>query len=497
MQKGLQSIEAIGPKMDATDIWECLLGFKVLVSASMDALDHVGSREAYLLALNLLPRMFSRVYASGPPIEGFLPPSHAFRILHSSEAPVDFEVAFGEKASGRTERVCYAGGIDWTAYVSAEDPCAFSANDDSSVVLGKIFGSALAVGEAFKSAFQALIPSTPVDHLMYDIWDLRQTDRPRTEPRATDPLTAKDLLVVGMGSIANAFIYNLRFRPQLSGRFTLVDPDSMDASNEQRYVFGFPETRGRAKIEVAVNSLAPFQPFLEIRGAQSKVEQYLASGCLPVTEVALTATDNADSRMNVQASLPRILLNAWMEPSSSALRYGVGRHVFGSDQECLICSYFPTQNEPSQEEIYARRLGWTSEEIVERLRDGRPVSLDEAQRVARAIGQDPGRFLSIVGRPFVDLLHAQCGYLVPEEGDRLVAPPVPHVPVLAAVLSAADFLGLLIDNVDRPAQVPARLVFDGMGIPRNVEDRKYPPHPDCICRDEDYQEAYRELWIED
>jgi hypothetical protein len=170
---------------------------------------------------------------------------------------------------------------------------------------------------------------------------------------------------------------------------------------------------------------------------------------------------------------------------------------FALRPECLICTYYPTEGEPTQEEVYARRFDWTAEEVSTRLKDERPVSPEEAQKVAEAIGQDPGMFFRLVGRPFAELLHAQCGFIVPSEGDRAVAPPIPHVPVLAAVLLATDFLALHMEDVNRPAQRPARVVFDGLGMPTDVKGTKYPPHPDCICRESDYQETYHELWPED
>jgi len=55
--------------------------------------------------------------------------------------------------------------------------------------------------------------------------------------------------------------------------------------------------------------------------------------------------------------------------------------------------YFPTQGEPTQEEVCAGRISWTAEEVTERLMEERPVTLEEAQKVVQAIGHDPGKFL--------------------------------------------------------------------------------------------------------
>lgn len=99
--------------------------------------------------------------------------------------------------------------------------------------------------------------------------------------------------------------------------------------------------------------------------------------------------------------------------------------------------------------------------------------------------------------PFTDLLHAQYGFIVPSEGDRSATPRIPHVLVPAAVLLATDFLAICMEDANRSAQKPARVVFDGLGMPTDVRDIRYLPNPDCICRDSDYQETYHELWPRD
>jgi hypothetical protein len=87
----------------------------------------------------------------------------------------------------------------------------------------------------------------------------------------------------------------------------------------------------------------------------------------------LSAVDSAKARIEIQASLPRRIFNAWTQRGEA----GVSRHSFLGNKACLACLYMPTGGAVNEDVLVVRALRLPEDELT--LREvRRRLQLNEA-----------------------------------------------------------------------------------------------------------------------
>ncbi len=300
-------------------------------------------------------------------------------------------------------------------------------------------------------------------------------------------------VLAGAGAIGNGALWAIGRIPY-AGVTVVVDPETVELSNLQRYVLAVRTDEGRLKSDVALEYLPPD-----------------AARGIPLTWAAFTteyghhwdrvlvAVDSAAARHAVQASLPEWVANSWTQPGD----LGVSVHPWTERGACISCLYLPAGKLPDEDDLVADALGLSREhdglEIRTLLDSGAPPPVELLARVAASRCLPLDLLRAFENRPLRDLyVHGICG------GDilplsRLGRPhqsvhvPLTHQSALAGVLLAA--------RLACQSDAAAATLVTRLDVLRPV-----PPHPTqpvrkdsrglCICQDPDYQRVWRDKWVE-
>lgn len=321
--------------------------------------------------------------------------------------------------------------------------------------------------------------------------------------------------LVGAGAVGQAALYALA-RISATGVVTVVDPENIALSNLQRYVLTFDADVGMSKCAIAERTMSKAR--IEVVSVPSEWSADLPG--VQRAEVICTAVDSEESRIAIQAALPRRVYNAWTQPGD----IGWSRHEqFGTDP-CLACLYWPTHPRPSYHELIARALQQHELRVLAYLTFKLPVDvpLNPAQilklpqmpippgaelwtehslldDVAATLGVEAQEVAKWKGRRLADLYHdGICGgaLMANRKGDvsNDVAVPLAHQSVLAGIMLATQLVVAAHPELARfrNEAIEARLDLLA-GFPQ-LSARPRQRTPNCICTDPDFVERYRAKW---
>ena len=489
VHKNILVMSEITGKNNQFDFRKRLDSYRVRVILQDSVENNENFQNACIASLNLLPRFLHNVSYSGTPsILKTFPASHLSRInLGSDGCDPSITLVFGDKPMS-VKNPLYVGSEGWSCYLSKEDSFPWEATNFNG--LSSMFAGALAVGEIFKELLPE-IPSKKINTLKYDLITHGTANQPVLQPQSPDMIHIDNLLLVGCGAVGQAFCWALHAISKLSGKIALVDDDTLEQSNEQRYFCAFEETRGMNKTVVLAKLLKHGNPALTVAQLPMKYEDYATILCNH--EEVVSAVDNVWTRLNIQAGMPRTFWNGWTDVDTGTLRYGIGRHSILGEYECAGCAYYPDGDSPSQLDLDMRLTGFTKEEIEQKLRQNKVCTLSDIQFVATKSGVPVQRLLPNVGKPFRDLLHGDCGVFALRQPEHDVVAPAPHVPVLCGILLATQ---IILERLESPRTVTVNSSadFDAFGIPSKnciINKRK---KSECFCSELIYQNAYKEKW---
>lgn len=455
---------------------------------------------ACLTALNLLTRLLPRVRYSGDPgVPLGLPASMRDRVEDggppgSRAASVSLVFGPGPAPRAAADPV-YVGSAGWSSYVSRRAPCAWA--DQYWAGMGALAAGGLAAGEVFKRAFPEADP-TPVDHLLYDLVTHGAARRPVLRPDPRPRVDVGRMAVVGCGAIGQAACMSL-LTSRIAGTVVLVDPDDMDASNEQRCVWASKETRGRPKAELCAGMLKGAGPGLEVQHFKDTYERVAGArrGGTAFDAIAV-CVDNVETRVNVQGALPRAVWNGWTDTAAGSLGYGVSRHAYDGGHACVSCYYKRSSGTPPlADEVAAARTGIPAGEIG-RMRDsGAACTMDHVWAASQHTGLPVEYLKRNLGLPISQLLHGTCGVFrfSPRAGAAPRAPtPAPHQSMLAGVHLAAQVVLSRLPPPPGARPVESAAEFDALHLPGPFCLHRAPKAAGCACGDPVYLAAYETRW---
>lgn len=446
--------------------------------------------------LDLLVRLLSRLYPNlsleGP--DGSLLTeltSLALRInpkvnVSAPASEADVTVVVGASKVSSSKPVVYVGSDGWVAYLSSSQPAPVGPTLNP---FGAGAAAAFAAANVFRLIFKDSLERGQADEgLTFSVLSCA----PDTQGAGEEPggIDLGETHLAGVGAIGQAAVWALARVPDLEGVLYLVDPESVDLPNLQRYVLTERADVEHSKVELAQAFLR--QPDLRVQTCPSPWSAHARAMNWHLERVG-AALDTAEDRIALQASLPRWVANAWTQTGD----LGISRHDF-LNGACLACLYWPQPTQKSRSLLVAEAVGLpeAEPEIRHLLATGAPLDQGMTDRIAHATGVPPELLEPYVGQS-LDVLYsgAVCGGLILQAGGQHAVPRSAEVPLafqsaLAGVLLAAELVihagGLRVQPTTTVTSIDLiRPLAQRLTLPRAKDDSN-----GCICQDEDFIAHY-------
>lgn len=378
----------------------------------------------------------------------------------------------------------FAGSEGWDSLISLRS---HQAVGGSFVPFGAGVSACLATANVFRSVFLGANAHLDSD-VIFSVYNGSRGATAASAPTLAN--LQRPVVLAGCGAIGNAAIWALA-RAEATGLVCLVDHETVELGNIQRYVLTTRADEGRAKVDIAARELTRS---LRPVPRQMTLADFLADEGYDHDRVLL-ALDSARDRRQAQASLPRWIANAWTQTGD----LGVSVHSFGVGA-CVSCLYLPEGKTSNEDELVAGALK-VPERLMEvrlLLHTGGGVARPLLEAAATKLGVPIENLLPFEGKP-IRLLYVEgiCGGAVVPLGEQMAgAPQNMHVPLahqsaLAGLLLAAALIRESSGTEPATTMVTRINLMQALG----VEVRQLALADSrgiCICQDPDYRARYAE-----
>ena len=484
---------------DAVAISQVLQGFEtdafiekledvqVAVSFGEEAATTRDGRQLLDLTVRLAARLYPRLTFATVPAAGqfadelvVLAGSINPNIKVSRTGTSNVCLAVGVNAPAVDAPTIYAGCDGWSAQVGTEDP--YRTSD-----LGNPFGAGFAACLAAANLFRLLF--FPEGSALVDA-DVSFPSDASSFPELMATTLTDPLVLVGVGAVGNGAAWALTRTP-LIGQVYLVDPQTIDLSNLQRYVLCARGGEGCIKVEMVGKE---FRGSLQALPYQGTWASFLKAKGYKWERV-LVALDSAHDRRAVQGSLPRWIANGWTQVGD----LGVSCHSFLGEGACLACLYLPTYKSKNEDQIISEglKIPESQDRVRFLLGSGQGTDRELCEAIASAWNVPVRTMEPYVGRPIRELwVEGVCGGGIIPLGEAGQTPREQQVPLafqsaLAGVLLAAETVrDVLTAGVQRRTLVRRLDVLSPLGDPSPQPALKAGTG-NCICEDRDFVAAYQ------
>jgi hypothetical protein len=284
---------------------------------------------------------------------------------------------------------------------------------------------------------------------------------------------------LGCGSISFAAVHALDSVKKVDGTFVFVDPGSLSASNRRKYLSlrGIGGRGGKADALRRVLSTRG----LRAEARRCSVNEYGRDVAFRIP-LAVTSVDSSIARRDVQAKLPRTVLNAWTGGAEDSLFAGASRHSFDGTEECLNCAYWSdTEGEVANLVELALRLGTSSQSLFRKRREGEPFP------EARGAKSSPeGRFL--------DGYVNACENLTVAQGSVRREFSIPFVAAIGGALLAFALVAEGSPDLAAFRSYRLRRNFSMASSFSAYFEEPAASRRGCLCQDDNYRAVYAEKW---
>lgn len=365
----------------------------------------------------------------------------------------------------------YAG---WTASVGPTETGVPRSADETPNPITSLFTAACSIAAVFRLGPWREAEGTDLTPMTYSLLDDSAGGEHPPVP-GTLELGTEPLVLFGCGSIAHAFGRAMQGVRVASGALTLVDNGLVAEKNVRKYVGLSSADVGRPKTDTLCGLLEG-SGLAIVRRSLSANHFLQAEGSPPA--LAITCTDTAVSRRDVQSRLPGFAIDAWSGNDPLMLQAGVGWRGFGRGGSCLICNHWTTREPHPDREAAAREYGYTAHELSAAIRENTELP--------------PRQGFGAIERSRFTAEGNLCDEVPAIDGRRQYS--VPFVAAAAGAMLALEVTTLGDSNLwpDRRRAPSLRLGI----FPSNscLYADRLAPRPRCICRDETWVEVYRKLW---
>lgn len=401
----------------------------------------------------------------------------------------DTELGSSSRCSGS---VWYVGSKNWNAKLSMKSPRGCG---DSENPFGTGVAACLASANLFRQVFSAqLLNGAPDANLEFSVFELAKANSRSGNPKLPK-VKLNNTLLVGAGAVGNGFLWAIS-QIDCTGTLSVIDPEVIEKSNLQRYAMTSAVNEGEIKAVLAKRWLAESKAsHLQVLAYQLSWQGYLDCLADRRLDVVISAVDSAKARIEIQASLPRKIVNGWTQAGES----GVSRHGFLDEMACLACLYLPQGTVPHQDELVIQGLRLPKEDQIlksvrQRLQQQTPTDREFLELIAGSAQISIERLLPYEGRPLQELyVDAICGGTILEfhQGQAVARADVPMAfqSTLTGILLAAELVAKR-SSTKTITQIDLLRPFPDMPS----HSRRKAAKPICICADEDFQAVYRKKY---
>ena len=445
--------------------------------------------------LNLFDRFLTKIRLVGNQeilTKCFLPSFPQKLQTKTFEEEADLSIIIGNMKS-KVPNPLYIASSGWSIYLSHKNPCNWKNYANNS--LSAIYIAALTVGEVFKLIIKDYVNVEIRDDFIYDFITHGKQQQPVNTP-SLQPYLDVNLTLIGCGGVGQAVAFALN-QFKLRGIITLIDPDIIDESNRQRYLLAFDETVGK-------NKTIFLSQFLINKNKLLTILQFLWNYETAITifdslfnmEDVIISVDNKRTRINLQAALPKKIWNIWTDTGENILRYGIGKHDFLDEYQCLACAYYPEGDIPNQMELNASLLGMSQEDINNRIEQNDLITEEDLDYFLKNFNLHPdqiNKIKNLIGQPFSNIFHGECGVFTIKPNEKRESTTAPHIPVLAGTYGIIQYI---LSKIEIPNGKIITSVgeFNAFNYPSESCLIKKKRHPKCVCNDPIYQEAFKNKW---
>jgi hypothetical protein len=218
----------------------------------------------------------------------------------------------------------------------------------------------------------------------------------------------------------------------------LVDPDSIEGTNLNRYVFADePDAAlGVPKADV-VAKLFERHPDFHPAALPEAFQQAASHLSEEDVRFVVAAAHSREARREIQRETPMVL---WDAAAAEDGEFRIWRLILGTT-ECMFCKHPSGADDPEERKArqVSKLLGLDATTCLRKLRNHEPFEAIECASIRQRIGTLPIPFdLPTPGLRFNDWETAQCGRLsLPDADDEV---PIPFAPVMAGVLIAGELI---------------------------------------------------------
>ena len=445
--------------------------------------------------LNLIDRFLTKIRLVGNQeiLTKYFPPSFPQKLQAKTfEEEADLSIIIGNMKS-EVPNPLYIASSGWSIYLSHENPCHWK--DYANNSLSAIYVAALTVGEVFKLIIKDFVNVEIREEFIYDFVTHGKQQQPVNIPSLPSYLDV-NLTLIGCGGVGQAVAFALN-QLKLRGIIKLIDPEIIDKSNQQRYLLAFDETVGKNKTLFLSQFLLHKNKLLTTLEFLWNYENAISIfDSLFNMEDVIVSVDNKRTRINVQAALPKKIWNIWTDTGENILRYGIGKHDFLDEYQCLACAYYPEGDMPNQMELNASLLGISQEDISNRIEQNDLIAEEDFDYFLKNFNIHPdqiNKIKTLIGQPFSSIFHGECGVFTIKPNEKHESTTAPHIPVLAGTYGVIQYILSHFKNLEGKL-ITSVGEFNAFKYPTEHCLIKKKRHPKCVCNDPIYQEAFKNKW---
>ncbi|MDO8999837.1 MAG: E2 ligase fold family C protein [Bacteroidota bacterium] len=390
--------------------------------------------------------------------------------------------------------VYFIGSNGWVTKFSSENPVRVG-NTNNPLAAG--VAACIGASNIFRYVFSDFLSSPEFDEdFSLSLITLDTVDNvPDAKNKTVDIGHAH---LVGFGAIGNGFLWALKNSPFLKGTLTLVEPEKLDLSNLQRYILAEERHIEKPKIELAKESMqgskVDLRPFAEDWAGYLNKKGWN-------NQTVIVAIDNAQDRINIQASLPESIINSYTENNV----IGISRHFDFINETCLACIYMPSGKQKSHSQQVADNLNLSQHErfIRDYIFYNKNADDQLLNLVAQANNIEPEKLQAYNGLPVQQFYSSiVCGGTLMElRNDHTVVEhveaPLAFQSAMAGILELSELIitkaGLRKEKMNIKTQFyPLSPIKSGVN-PYNHDFAK-DNSGRCMCADQDFQGLYMSKW---
>ena len=471
----------------------------ITVELSPEAALLPGNMVGFLLAVNLLCRTFEKVYAVFPSeaavhnhpwhlntagaivdelvnsVDGNL---HVGRPQYS-----DVVLSVGKEPDTPAKRKVVIRGSYWCAALDCDLPGAGEG------VLGSLYAATMGAAQVLLHVLEMAGASyQPMAGFYFSLLDHKAFG---LDGDALKSVSVPEAHIVGLGAVGSAAIYTLGHFDDVNGVIHLIDNETIEGPNLNRYVLGRRQDIEKWKVDVAAAALSATtittEPF---RGAFASYTDKYGSE----VDLLLSPVDSEEGRRGLAKMLPRRVLNA----ATGGTTVTISTHGFSDGKACLHCLYLPEPNRETTEEIMARDMGLPLRLVQKLIETNTPLDAELVARIERHRGSESDRWKSHIGLPIHSFYaKAVCGDAEIRLPSANVIAPLSFISATAGIMLAVELIKaghpelgewsldnyFRVDTLRRPNPAFRRL-------------RRQDQSGRCICTDADYLAVYSERYGE-